>query len=424
MSSDNLIAFQAAETTETFHDALSELVRTGARQIIAQAVEAELQEFFAQYIDQRDEQGRQVVVRNGYLPERTIQTGVGDVAVKVPKVRDRSRRGIKFNSRLLPPYLKRATSVEEVLPWLYLKGVSTGDFSEALAALLGPEASGLSPATIGRLKAKWVAEHQDWQQRSLHHRRYVYVWADGIYFNIRADERQCLLVMIGVTDNGNKELLGLTAGYRESELSWKPLLLQLKDQGLKDDPELAIGDGALGFWKALPQVFPTTKKQRCWVHKTANVLNKLPKRQQSEAKQALWQIYRADTKAEANTAFDRFLKTYQVKYPEATDCLSKDREALLAFFDFPAEHWPHIRSTNPIESTFATVRLRTDKTRGCVSKDTILALVFKLVQSAEKRWLRIRGFKYLADVIEGVPFKDGLRVEEDTQMTDHQQNAA
>ena len=391
-----------------------------------------MQAFLAQYIDQRDEQGRQVVVRNGYLPERTIQTGIGNVAVQVPKVRDRSGRGIKFNSRLLPPYLKRATSVEEVLPWLYLKGVSTGDFSEALAALLGPEASGLSPTTISRLKAKWVAEHQDWQQRSLHHRRYVYVWADGIYFNIRADERQCLLVVIGVTDNGNKELLGLTAGYRESELSWKSLLLQLKDQGLKDDPELAISDGALGFWKALPQVFPTTKQQRCWVHKTANVLNKLPQRQQSEAKQALWQIYRADTQAEANTAFDRFLKTYQVKYPEATECLSKDREAPLAFFDFPAEHWAHIRSTNPFakrsrrdyESTFATVRLRTDKTRGCVSKDTILALVFKLVQSAEKRWLRIRGFKYLADVIEGVPFKDGLRVEEDTQMADHQQNAA
>lgn len=424
MSSDNLISLPTPEPTETFHDALSELVRTGARQIIAQAVEAELQEFLAQYVEQRDEQGRQGVVRNGYLPERTIQTGVGDVAVKVPKVRDRNGSGIKFNSRLLPPYLKRATSVEEVLPWLYLKGVSTGDFSEALATLLGPEARGLSPATIGRLKAKWVEEHQDWQNRSLQTRRYVYIWADGIYFNIRADERQCLLVIIGVTDNGNKELLGLTAGYRESELSWKPLLLQLKDQGLEDDPELAIGDGALGFWKALPQVFPTTKKQRCWVHKTANVLNKLPQRQQSEAKQALWQIYRADTKAEANTAFDRFLNTYQVKYPEATECLSKDRDALLAFFDFPAEHWAHIRSTNPIESTFATVRLRTDKTRGCVSKDTILALVFKLVQSAEKRWLRIRGFKYLADVIEGVPFKDGLRVEEDTQITDQQQDAA
>lgn len=424
MSSDNLIAFQSSKTTATFHDALSELIRNGARQLIAQAVEAELQEFLGEYAERRDEQGRQAVVRNGYLPERTIQTGVGEVAVKVPKVRDRSGSGIKFNSRLLPPYLKRASSVEEVLPWLYLKGVSTGDFGEALSALLGSEARGLSPATIGRLKAKWVEEHQDWQKRSLRNHRYVYIWADGIYFNIRADERQCMLVMIGVTDNGNKELLGLTAGYRESELSWKPLLLQLRDQGLKDDPELAIGDGALGFWKALPQVFPTTQKQRCWVHKTANVLNKLPKRQQPEAKQALWQIYRADTKAEANTAFDRFLKTYRVKYPEATECLAKDRDALLAFFDFPAEHWAHIRSTNPIESTFATVRLRTDKTRGCVAKDTILALVFKLVQSAEKRWLRIRGFEYLADVIEGVPFKDGRRVEEDNQLKDTEQDAA
>lgn len=424
MSSDNLIAFQSSKTTATFHDALSELIRNGARQLIAQAVEAELQEFLGEYAERRDEQGRQAVVRNGYLPERTIETGVGEVAVKVPKVRDRSGSGIKFNSRLLPPYLKRASSVEEVLPWLYLKGVSTGDFGEALSALLGSEARGLSPATIGRLKAKWVEEHQDWQKRSLRNHRYVYIWADGIYFNIRADERQCMLVMIGVTDNGNKELLGLTAGYRESELSWKPLLLQLRDQGLKDDPELAIGDGALGFWKALPQVFPTTQKQRCWAHKTANVLNKLPKRQQPEAKQALWQIYRADTKAEANTAFDRFLKTYRVKYPEATECLAKDRDALLSFFDFPAEHWAHIRSTNPIESTFATVRLRTDKTRGCVSKDTILALVFKLVQSAEKRWLRIRGFEYLADVIEGVPFKDGRRVEEDNQLKDTEQDAA
>lgn len=244
MSSDNLIAFQSSETTATFHDALSELIRNGARQLIAQAVEAELQEFLGEYTERRDEQGRQAVVRNGYLPERTIQTGVGDVAVKVPKVRDRSGSGIKFNSRLLPPYLKRASSVAEVLPWLYLKGVSTGDVGEALSALLGSEARGLSPATISRLKAQWLEEPQSWQQRSLRHRRYVYIWADGIDFNIRADERQCILVMIGVTDNGNKELLGLTAGYRESELSWKPLLRQRQDQGLKDAPELAIGDGA------------------------------------------------------------------------------------------------------------------------------------------------------------------------------------
>lgn len=423
MNSDNLISLPTPEITETFSDALSDLIRRGARQIIAEAVEAELQDFLAQYRDRRDEQGRQVVVRNGYLPERTITTGVGEVAIQVPKVRDRSGSGVKFNSMLLPPYLKRASSVEELLPWLYLKGVSTGDFSEALSALLGTEAKGVSPATISRLKAKWNDEHQDWQQRSLRQQRYVYIWADGIYFNIRADERQCLLVIIGVTDKGYKELLGLDAGYRESELSWTSLLLRLKDQGLSQDPELAIGDGALGFWKALPQVFPTTKKQRCWVHKTANVLNKLPKRQQPEAKRAIWEIYRAESKTEANQALDRFSKTYQAKYPEAVTCLVKDRDVLLTFFDFPAEHWAHIRTTNPIESTFATVRLRTDKTRGCVSKDTILALVFKLVESAQKSWLRIRGFKYLADVIEGVQFNDGIRVDDNTKLT-QQQDAA
>ena len=423
MNSDNLISLPRPETTETFSDALSDLIRRGARQIIAQAVEAELQAFLEQYQDRRDEQGRQVVVRNGYLPERTITTGVGEVEIRVPRVRDRSGSGVKFNSMLLPPYLKRASSVEELLPWLYLKGISTGDFSEALSALLGAEAKGVSPATISRLKTKWSEEHQNWQQRSLRQQRYVYIWADGIYFNIRADERQCILVIIGVTDKGHKELLGLTAGYRESELSWKPLLLQLKDQGLADDPELAIGDGALGFWKALPQVFPSTKQQRCWVHKTANVLNKLPKRQQPEAKRAMWEIYRAESKAEAAKALDRFSKTYQAKYPEAVTCLVKDRDVLLTFFDFPAEHWAHIRTTNPIESTFATVRLRTDQTRGCVSKDTILALVFKLVESAQKSWLRIRGFKYLAHVIEGVPFKDGCRVDDNTELT-QQQDAA
>lgn len=412
MTQDNLVEFKTPESQETFSDALSELLRQGARQIIAQAVEAELNEFLNDYRGLRDEQGRQAVVRNGYLPERSVTTGLGEVAIQVPKVRDRSGSGIKFNSLLLPPYLKRSRSVEEVLPWLYLKGISTGDFGEALSALLGPAAKGLSAGTISRLKTKWQAEHQDWQGRSLRQKRYVYVWADGIYFNIREDERQCILVMIGVTDTGHKELLGMAAGYRESELSWKALMLQLRDQGLQHDPQLAIGDGALGFWKALPQVWPTTQKQRCWVHKTANVINKLPKKLQPAAKSALWEIYRAETKTDANQAFNRFIKTYQAKYPEATDCLAKDRDVLLRFYDFPAEHWKHIRSTNPIESTFATVRLRTDKTRGAVSKGTILPLVFKLVQSAQKRWLRIRGFKHLGDVIEGVQFKDGIRVEE------------
>jgi transposase-like protein len=340
-------------------------------------------------------------------------TGVGAVEIQVPKVRDRTRSGIKFNSLLLPPYLKRSSSVEEVLPWLYLKGVSTGDFSEALASLLGAQAEGLSASTISRLKAKWMEDHQHWQQRSLIGKRYVYVWADGIYFNLRnEDDRQCLLVLIGVTDNGVKALLGLEAGFRESALNWKSLLLRLHDQGLQVPPELAIGDGALGFWKALSEIFPTTRVQRCWVHKTANVLNNLPKSQQPQAKAALHEIYLAATKNDAETAFNRFIKTYDAKYPKATDCLAKDRAVLLAFYDFPAEHWVHIRTTNPIESTFATVRLRTDKTRGCVSQDTILSLVFKLVQSAQKRWLRIRGFKRLGEVIEGIKCKDGIRADQ------------
>lgn len=424
MNNDNVIAFQSSETAAPFRDALSELVRQGARQIIAQAVEAELQELLTQYQSLKDEQGRQAVVRNGYLPERTIVTGVGEVEIQVPKVRDRSGSGIKFNSTLLPPYLKRSQSVEEVLPWLYLKGVSTGDFSEALASLLGAQAKGLSSSTISRLKAQWIEEHQQWQKRSLVGKRYVYIWADGIYFNIRnADDRQCILVMIGVTDNGVKELLGLESGFRESELNWKPLLLRLWDQGLNVAPELAVGDGALGFWKALAQIFPTTRVQRCWVHKTANVLNYLPKSQQPQAKSALHEIYMAETKADAQTAFDRFIKTYDAKYPKAVECLSKDRDALLAFYDFPAEHWVHIRTTNPIESTFATVRLRTDKTRGCVSQDSILSLVFKLVQSAQKRWLRIRGFKRLAEVIEGVTFKDGIRADQQPNLMTNQDAA-
>ena len=412
MTQDNLVKFKTPETPETFNDALSELLRQGARQLIAGAVEAELNEFLSQYQGLRDDAGRQAVVRNGYLPARTITTGVGEVDIQVPKVRDRTGTGIKFNSLLLPPYLKRSRSVEELLPWLYLKGISTGDFGEALSALLGPEAKGLSPATISRLKSKWQTEHQDWQRRSLRHKRYVYVWADGIYFNIRGGERQCILVILGVNDTGHKELLGLSAGYRESELSWKTLMLKLKDQGLQYDPQLAVGDGALGFWAALPKVWPNTQKQRCWVHKTANILNKLPKKLQPQAKTALWEIYRAETKTDANQAFNRFLKTYRAKYPEASDCLEKDRAVLLAFYDFPAEHWQHIRSTNPIESTFSTVRLRTKQTRGAVSTATVTPFVFKLVQSAQKRWRRIRGFKSLGDVIKGVQFKNGVRVEE------------
>lgn len=423
MTQDNLIEFKAPQSSESFSDSLTELVRQGARQIITQALEAELSEFLDQYQDLRTASGHQGVVRNGYLRARTITTGVSKVLVQVPKVRDRTGNGIKFNSLLLPPYLKRSRSVEEVLPWLYLKGLSTGDFSDALCALLGPQTKGLSAATISRLKSQWHQEHQHWQNRSLRHKRYVYLWADGIYFNIRNAQSQCILVLIGVNDTGHKEVLSIESGYRESTLSWKSVLLKLKDQGLVHEPQLAIGDGALGFWNALSEVFPATQHQRCWVHKTANVLNKLPKKQQGQAKKGLWEIYRAETRADATDAYNRFVNTYRAKYPEATECLVKDIDVLLRFYDFPAEHWKHIRSTNPIESTFATVRLRTDKTRGAVSKATIVPLVFKLIESAQKRWLRLRGFRHLADVIEGVQFNDGIRMAEKTNLTDRKKAA-
>ncbi len=326
----------------------------------------------------------------------------------MPRVRDREKV-IRFTSSILPPYIRRTKTLEELLPWLYLKGISTGGFQEALTALLGREAPGLSASTISRLKAVWQEEHARWSGRDLSNRRYVYLWVDGIHFGVRLeDAAQCILVVIGATPEGKKELLALGDGYRESEASWREVLLDLKARGLKLDPHLATGDGALGFWKALPQVFGTTQGQRCWVHKTANVLNKLPKSQQPKAKAALHEIWMAATRQEAERAFDQFLTLYRPKYPKAVECLEKDRGSLLAFYDFPAEHWIHLRTTNPIESTFATVRLRTDKTRGCVSRESILAMVFMLVKSAERHWRKLYGIPRLAQVIEGVVFKDGV----------------
>jgi len=396
-------------------DALTELVREGARRIIAQALEAELHELLAS-ISQALPDGTRSVVRNGYLPERDILTGAGPVTVRVPKVRDRLGRGIKFTSRLVPPYLKRAERVEEFLPLLYLRGVSTGDFSEALVALLGPGAKGLSANTISRLKQSWQDEHREWLTRSLKGRRYVYLWADGVYFNVRADDaRQCILVVIGATTEGRKELLALEDGYRESEQSWHELLADLKARGMTEAPSLAVADGALGFWAALSKAFPETRHQRCWVHKTSNVLNKLPKSVQNKAKTDLQAIWMADTREEANKAFDRCLSRYEPKYPKAMECLRKDRAELLTFYDFPAEHWVHIRTSNPVESTFATVRLRTAKTRGCVSRETILAMVFKLAQSAEKRWKRLRGYKLLGKVITGVKFVNGEELNKEAE---------
>jgi len=401
------------ESPAEFEDQLTALLRQGARQLLLQAVEAELEAFLEHYRDLVDLLGRRAVVRNGYLPARQVMTGIGPVEIRVPRTRDRSKSGICFRSSLLPPYIKRTKSVENVLPWLYLKGISTGDFHEALGALLGDKAKGLSQPTISRLKEKWTKEYEEWRRRDLTGEKYVYWWADGVYFNVRSDEaKQCILVIIGAKDTGEKEFVAIEDGYRESEQSWYEVLLELKHRGLTIAPKLAIEDGAMGFWTALAKVYPETRVQRCWVYKTANVLNKVPKSIQSKMKKSLHEIWMAQTRGDAHRAFDLFVNKYEAKYPKAVKCLAKDRKEPLAFYDFPAEHWHHIRTTNPIESTFATVRLRTAKTRGCVSRATILAMVFKLGQSAAKRWQRIRGYRRLPEVIQGIKFIDGIANEQ------------
>jgi len=411
MKDDNVISIKKPEGN--FNDHLTEILRQGCRRILEEALEVEIEAFIGHYKDLKDEQGRQRVIRNGYLPEREIQTGIGQIAARVPRSRDREKEGkpIRFHSTLLPPYLRRTRSIEELLPWLYLKGISTGDFSEALAALLGEDAPGLSAGTIGRLKEKWREELKAWQKRDLRGRRYVYLWVDGIYCNVRMEERQCLLVIIGVTEEGEKELVALEDGYRESELSWRGVLSDLKRRGLEGGAELAVGDGALGFWKALEKTYPHTRWQRCWVHKTANVLNKLPKSLQAKAKKQLHEIWMAPGREEAEKSFDQFIEIYGAKYPKAVECLKKDREVLLTFYDFPAEHWRHIRTTNPIESTFATVRLRTDKVRSCFSSQTVVTMAFQLCRCAERRWQKINGVNQLIKITEGKKFIDG--VEED-----------
>ena len=383
-------------------DPLSELLRTGARELINQAVEAELVSLLDRHENLLLPDGRKVVVRNGYLPERTVQTGIGEVSVKVPKVRDRSGGGIKFNSSVLPPYLKRTKSIEELIPWLYLKGISSGDYSEALQALLGEHAKGLSANTVCRLKSQWLEEYKLWRECDLSNKRYVYWWVDGIYSQVRMDDRLCLLVIIGVTDTGDKELVGVYDGYRESCASWEELLMELRQRGLTHAPKLAVGDGALGFWHALSKYYPDTIHQRCWVHKTANVLEKLPKSMQGKVKSALNDIYLAEKREDAYKAFDSAVERFGAKYPKAMDCLRKDKDELLAFYDFPGEHWHHIRTTNPIESAFATVRLRSRRSKNCGSRDTTLSMVFKLLQSAQKRWRRIRGFRLLSLVADNV----------------------
>ena len=410
MEENKIVALETPEAADK--DALTDVLRQGAWRMLAQAIEVEVETFVAAHEHMRDKEGRRQVIRNGYLPERTIQSGIGDIAVKAPRVRDRSGSGIRFTSSILPPYLRRTKSIEELIPWLYLKGISTGEFSEALAALLGPDAPGLSAATVSRLKAVWQGELDAWQKRDLSGKRFVYFWVDGVYFQARLEQaKQCFLVIIGADEAGNKELVGFWDGFRESEQSWSELLLDLKSRGLTLGPKLATGDGALGFWKALRKVYCETRQQRCWVHKTANVLNKLPKSLQPQAKQRLHEIWMAEGRVGAEKALDLFVDSYQAKYPKAAVCLAKDRDALLAFYEFPAEHWVHIRTSNPIESTFATVRLRTAKTRGCLSRETASTMVFKLTLCAQRTWRKLNGANWMAEVIEGVKFEDGIKVD-------------
>ena len=416
MTDTNVLQFSQPGT---FSDSLTEVLRNGARALLAQAVEVEVASLLERHADEITDDGRRRLVRHGHLPEREIMTGIGPVAVRCPRVRDRVGQGserIRFSSAILPPYARRSKSLEVLIPILYLKGISTGDFEQALAALLGKDAGGLSASTITRLKEAWSEEHVRWSKRDLSAKRYVYFWVDGIYVQARLeDEAQCLLVIIGATPEGKKELVGLSDGVRESGQSWRELLLDLKRRGLAMGPELAVADGALGFWQAVEEVWPKTRGQRCWVHKTANVLNKLPKSQQPKAKRTLQEIWMAETKRDALAAFDAFVETWGVKYDRAVECLTKDRDALLAFYDFPAEHWKHLRTTNVIESSFATIRHRTVRSKGCLSNKTALAMIFKLAEAAEKSWRRLDGHNQLPKVIRGVRFADGIEIKSQAQ---------
>lgn len=409
MQKDNVIALKKPEAIK---DLLTEVIRTGARQLLAAAVEAEVEEFLSAHNPQ---ESKARFVRNGYLPEREIQTGIGGVSVEVPRIRDRANAAhkIRFSSSIIPKYLRRSTSMNEFLPLLYLKGISTNDFVDALTPVFGENAKNLSPGVVCRLKADWENEYHVWCKRDLSKNRYVYWWADGIHLHARMeDSAECVLVIVGVTEQGNKEILAIEGGHRESKESWLTLLRNLKERGLKIAPKLAVGDGALGFWGALTEAYGETKHQRCWFHKMGNVLDKLPKSQQAQATKLLHEIWMAATREEAYRAFNFFIETYDAKYPKATECLEKDKEELLAFYDFPAEHWGHIRTTNPIESTFATVRHRTYKAKGCFSRTTILTMVFKLCESAQERWIKLRGFHYLAEIIRGVKFVNGIKESE------------
>lgn len=388
---------------------LEEILRKGAQKLLQQAIEFEVQEYLELYKQSKESIHQSPAVRNGYLPEKNIQTGLGPIAIRQPRVRHRDDG--KFTSAILPPYLRRTQSIDAVIPALYLKGISTLDFPKALEAILGENAKGLSPTNIVRLKDSWTKEYQNWLKSDLSAKKYVYMWADGIYFNIRLEEdRPCVLVLIGALENGNKELIMIHDGHRESKLSWKEVLQNLKHRGLKEGPKLAIGDGALGFWAALNEEFPATKQQRCWVHKTANILDKMPKSVQKYAKEIIHEIYMASKKMDGLKAFEKFLRTYESKYPKACECLQKDKDQLFSFYDFPGIHWQHIRTTNPIESTFATIRHRTRQTKGCGSRTATLAMVYKLSIEAQKRWRKLKGHELISKLILGVQFKDGEEV--------------
>jgi len=393
---------------------LDEIIRTGAQQMLQTAIEAEVSEFLLQHSDLRDEQGKRLVVRNGYLPSRELLTGAGRLEVSQPRVRDNSseKEGrVTFSASVLPPYLRRSKTIDELIPWLYLKGISTGDFQEALQSLLGSDAKSLGPNVVVRLKEKWGSEYDEWRRRDLSDKRYVYLWADGIHANVRledsAQKRQCMLVLMGATADGRKELIAIVDGFRESKQSWHELLMDLKSRGLSHAPKVAVGDGALGFWAALREVFGETCEQRCWFHKTGNVLNKMPKSVQPKAKADIHEIWMAATREDANKAFDTFLEKYGPKYPEACECLKKDRDVLLTFYDFPAEHWKHLRTTNPIESTFATIRLRHRRTKGCGTRRASLTMMFKLGLSAQRKWRRLNGHERIISLIQGMKFVNG-----------------
>jgi putative transposase len=403
MSSDSTVVH--FRQPDEIDDPLTAVLRSGARRLLAQAIEAEAEAFLARFADQKLADGRDRVVRHGYGPERMIQTGIGPVEVRRVKLRDRgagTAERLRFTSTILPRWARRTRSLDALLPVLYLRGISTGDFQEA---------PNLSPAVIARLKGEWEGEYRRWQQRDLSARRYVYIWADGVYLQARLEpQAECMLVVIGATPEGKKELVGFQVGQRESAQSWRELLVDVRARGLSIAPQLAVGDGALGFWKALEEVFPGTRHQRCWIHKAANVLNKMPKSVQANARLDLREIWMAPNRATAERAVDTFRQKYAPKYSRAVECLEKDRAALLTFFDFPADHWDHLRTSNPIESVFATVRHRTVRSKGALSQDTARLMVVKLVMAATKTWRRLKGENQLPRVIEGVTFKDGVEV--------------